>query len=116
MHLEADRDALVECSQAVLRVVSPRATHPVLGGVRITARDGTVELAATDLELFVAVTEEFATIEEGVCVLPGKLFGEVLRSLPSGRVSVQAKGGEAVIQGGKARFSLAGCLQRRGDV
>ena len=35
MHLEADRDALVECSQAVLRVVSPRATHPVLGGVRI---------------------------------------------------------------------------------
>jgi len=106
VHLEADRDALVECSQAVLRVVSPRATHPVLGGVRITAKDGTVELAATDLELFVAVTEEFATIEEGVCVLPGKLFGEVLRSLPSGRVSVQATGGEAVIQGGKARFSL----------
>ena len=60
MHLEADRDALVECSQAVLRVVSPRATHPVLGGVRITAKDGTVELAATDLELFVAVTEEFS--------------------------------------------------------
>lgn len=106
MHLEADRDALVECSQAVLRVVSPRATHPVLGGVRITAKDGTVELAATDLELFVAVTEEFATPEDGVCVLPGKLFGEVLRSLPSGRVSLQAKGGEAVIQGGKAKFSL----------
>ena len=49
MHVEADRDALVDCSQAVLRVVSPRATHPVLGAVRITAKDGTVELAATDL-------------------------------------------------------------------
>jgi DNA polymerase-3 subunit beta len=106
MHLEADREALVECSQAVLRVVSPRATHPVLGGVRITAGGGKVELAATDLEIFVAVTEEFATEEEGVVVLPGKLFGEVLRSLPSGRVSVQARGGEAVIRGGKAEFSL----------
>jgi len=106
MHLEADRDALVECSQAVLRVVSPRATHPVLGGVRITAKDGTVELAATDLEIFVAVTEEFATLEEGVCVLPGKLFGEVLRSLPSGRVSIEVRGGEAQIRGGKAEFSL----------
>ena len=108
MHLEADRDALVECSQAVLRVVSPRATHPVLGGVRITAKDGSVELAATDLELFVAVTEEFATPEEGVCVLPGKLFGEVLRSLPSGRVSVQAKGGEAIIDTGHEIRSQAG--------
>src|SRR2546430_5141525 len=106
MHLEADRDALVECSQAVLRVVSPRATHPVLGGVRASAADGKVELAATDLEIFVAVPEEFATEEGGVAVLPGKLFGEVLRSLPSGRVSVQARGGEAVIRGGKAEFSL----------
>ena len=106
MHLEADRDALVECSQAVLRVVSPRATHPVLGGVRLSAADGKVELAATDLEIFVAVTEEFATEEGGVAVLPGKLFGEVLRSLPSGRVSIQARGGEAVIRGGKAEFSL----------
>lgn len=106
MHLEADRDALVECSQAVLRVVSPRATHPVLGGVRITAKEGSVELAATDLEIFVAVTEEFSTPEDGVCVLPGKLFGEVLRSLPSGRVSIQVRGGEAVIQGAKAKFQL----------
>src|SRR5437660_4504545 len=106
MHLEADRDALVECSQAVLRVVSPRATHPVLGGVRLSAADGKVELAATDLEIFDAVTEEFATEEGGVAVLPGKLFGEVLRSLPSGRVSIQARGGEAVIRGGKAEFSL----------
>lgn len=106
MHLEADRDALVECSQAVLRVVSPRATHPVLGGVRITAKAGTVELAATDLEIFVAVTEEFATPVEGVAVLPGKLFGEVLRSLPAGRVSVEVRGAEAVIRGGKTEFNL----------
>ena len=106
MHLEADRDALVECSQAVLRVVSPRATHPVLGGVRITAGDGNVELAATDLEIFVAVSANFATPEAGATVLPGKLFGEVLRSLPVGKVSIEVKGGEALIRGGKAEFSL----------
>jgi DNA polymerase-3 subunit beta len=41
-----------------------------------------------------------------VAVLPGKLFGEVLRSLPPGRVSVETKGGEAFIRGGKAEFSL----------
>lgn len=106
MHLEADRDALVECSQAVLRVVSPRATHPVLGGVRITAQQGEVELAATDLEIFVAVTASFATPEDGATVLPGKLFGEVLRSLPAGKVSIDAKAGEAVIRGGQAEFQL----------
>ena len=106
MHLEADRDALVECSQAVLRVVSPRATHPVLGGVRITTQGGRVELAATDLEIFVAVSEDFATPVDGVAVLPGKLFGEVLRSLPAGKVSVQVRGAEAVIRGGRTEFTL----------
>src|SRR2546423_15705720 len=101
MHLEADRDALVECSQAVLRVVSPRATHPVLGGVRISASDGRVELAATDLEIFVAVTEEFATAEKGGAVLPGKRFREALRSVPSGRGAVPGPPGESVIPGRK---------------
>src|SRR3989442_13886494 len=105
MHLEADRDALVECSQAVLRVVSPRATHPVLGGVRVSAADGKVELAATDLEIFVAVTEEFATEEGGVAVLPGKLFGEVLRSLPSGRGAGQGRGGGGGVREVEAGFS-----------
>lgn len=106
MHLEADRDTLVECSQAVLRVVSPRATHPVLGGVRISAKDGSVELAATDLEIFVSVTEAFATPEEGVVVIPGKLFGEVLRSLPAGKVSVATSGSEVLIRAGRTEFSL----------
>ena len=107
MHLEADRDTLVECSQAVLRVVSPRATHPVLGGIRITASGGSVELAATDLEIFVAVTEQVATPEEGVVVVPGKLFGEVLRSLPTGRVSIATNGSEVSIRAGRTEFSLS---------
>ena len=107
MHLEAERDELVEHSQAVLRVVSGRATHPVLGGIRISATAARVELAGTDLEIFVAVTGEFAVAEEGVLVLPGKLFGEVLRSLPPGKVVVETRGSEAVIRGGKAEFSLS---------
>jgi DNA polymerase-3 subunit beta len=107
MHLEADRDRLVECSQAVLRVVSPRATHPVLGGIRISASGGVVELAATDLEIFVAVTEEVGTPEDGVVVVPGKLFGEVLRSLPAGRVSVATQGSEVMIRAGRTEFTLS---------
>lgn len=106
MHLEADRDRLVECSQAVLRVVSPRATHPVLGGIRIAAAGGIVELAATDLELYVAVTEDVATPEDGVVVVPGKLFGDILRSLPPGKVSLATTGSELTIRAGRVEFSV----------
>lgn len=108
MELEAEKDVFVEAGQAALRVVSPRATLPVLGGIRIVAGDEGVEFAATDLEMFVSVRGEFTVRQPGVVVVPGRLFGEVVRSLPAGKVILRSTEGEVVIESGKVEFSLAG--------
>lgn len=106
MRIECEKEALLEVSQAALRIVSPRANTPALGGVRVRAYGEEVEVAGSDLETFITVIGACHVVEEGAVVIPGRLFGEIVRSLPSGRVKVS--GGEAGvrIQAGKAEFSL----------
>ncbi|MDQ4148531.1 MAG: DNA polymerase III subunit beta [Actinomycetota bacterium] len=107
MEIECEKESLLELSQAVLRVVSPRANTPALGGIRISAREGVVELAASDLETFMTVTGECSVVKEGAVVLPGRLFGEILRSLPSGWVTISGADGEARVEAGRSEFSMA---------
>ncbi|MCA1840640.1 MAG: DNA polymerase III subunit beta [Actinomycetota bacterium] len=109
MQIHGDKEALVEIGQSVLRVVSPRATLPVLGGVKITAgRDNSVEFAATDLEIFITVKGEFSVAEQGSIVVPGRLFGEILRSLPSGKVTIEGTDSDIKIESGRSEFSVTG--------
>jgi DNA polymerase-3 subunit beta len=108
MRIEAEKDALFDVGQAVLRVVSPRATLPVLGGVKIEALKDRVRFIATDLEMFVTVEGNFSVQEQGALVVPGRLFGDILRNLPSGKVSIKGSNGEVRIEGGRSEFSLTG--------
>lgn len=108
MRILGEKDALVEAGQSVLRVVSSRATLPVLGGVKITARGGEVEFAVTDLEIFVTVTADFMVEEEGAVVVPGRLFGEILRSLAPGKVSISGRESDIRIESGRSEFSVTG--------
>lgn len=108
MHIEGEKDVLAEAVQAALRVISTRAALPVLGGIRITAAREGVEFAATDLEMFIAIEADFGVRQEGVVVLPGKLLGEVVRSLPAGRVRIRGGESEVTIESGKVEFALSG--------
>lgn len=108
MKIHGEKDVLAEVGQSVLRVVSSRATLPVLGGVKITANSEGVEFAATDLEVFITVKADLAVSEEGSVVVPGRLFGEILRSLPAGKVTITGKDGEIRIECGRSEFSVTG--------
>lgn len=107
MQIECEKEALLEICQAALRVVSPRANTPALGGVRITATDDTLELAASDLETFITVNGRCSVVEEGSMVIPGRLFGEILRSLPNGRVTLSGGESGARIEAGRAEFQVS---------
>ncbi|MGI8426814.1 MAG: DNA polymerase III subunit beta [Actinomycetota bacterium] len=108
MQIEGEKQTLVEIGQSVLRVVSPRATLPVLGGIRITAGESGVEFAASDLEMFITSTYDLAVSEQGAVVAPGRLFSEILRSLPGGKVSINGQDGQVRIEAGRSEFSMRG--------
>jgi DNA polymerase III subunit beta len=109
MKLSVPRDALSGGLQLVGRAVSTRGALPSLGGVLLGAGQNELTLRATDMELAITHTLEDAQPErEGSVLLPGRLFADVIRSLPPGEVSLEqrAEQRDVEIAAGGARFHL----------
>lgn len=107
MKFRCERDDLLEAVQFATRAISNRATLPVLSGLRIEADDGgAVRVAATDLELTIEAGFKAGVDEPGRAIVPGRLFGEMSRSLGAGQVSLMAGDGEVEIGSGRGEFRV----------
>ena len=107
MKFRCERDDLLEAVQFASRAVSNRATLPVLSGLRIEARDSDeVVVGATDLELTMQTVFRAGVDEPGRSIVPGRLFGEMARSLGAGSVSLAAGEGEVEIGSGRGQFRV----------
>ena len=107
MKFRCERDELLEAVQFGSRAISNRATLPVLSGLRIEAKDsGEVVVAATDLELTMQTALRAGVDEPGRLIVPGRLFGEMIRSLGAGTVSLAAAEGEVEIGSGRGQFRV----------
>jgi DNA polymerase-3 subunit beta len=79
----------------------------VLSGLRIEAKDfGEIVVAATDLELTMQTALRAGVDEPGRLIVPGRLFGEMIRSLGAGTVSLAAAEGEVEIGSGRGQFRV----------
>ena len=81
MKLTTKREELVSKLSIVSRAVSTRANTQALSGVLLSASDGRVTLAATDLDMGLRTAADADVAEEGSVLLPGRLLAEVTRSL-----------------------------------
>ena len=107
MKFRCERDDLLEAVQFASRAISNRATLPVLSGLRIDAgENGVVTVAATDLELTMETSFKAGIDEPGKTIVPGRLFGEMSRSLSSGQVTVGGGEGEVEIGSGRGNFRV----------
>jgi DNA polymerase III subunit beta len=104
--IRIERDAFAEASAWVLRSVGTRATLPVLGGVLVTAEEGKIKLSGTDLEVGAEAVVDGSIDAEGRGVLPGRVLGEIARTLPPGTVRIELDAGQARVVCGSAEFTL----------
>lgn len=108
MKISASRDALAEILGTVSRGVSTRASVQILGGIKLDARSGELELSSTDMEISIRARMGAEVQEEGASVVPGRLLGEIVRLLPPGEVELQHQEDEGVVhvRSGSAAFTL----------
>ena len=107
MKFRCERDELLESVQFATRAISNRATLPVLSGLRLDAKDdGVVRVAATDLEITMEAEFKASVDEPGRAIVPGRLFGEMTRSLGVGQLSLMASDGEVEISSGRGQFRV----------
>jgi DNA polymerase-3 subunit beta len=101
MKLICDGLDLAEAVATVGRATSARAINPILEGIKLTAKNGTLTLAATDLEMYIQKTIRADISAEGVTVVPGKLFAEYVGKLGKSSVGLHLDGDNMKITHGE---------------
>jgi DNA polymerase III subunit beta len=96
MKITVSKDELVAKLGVVSRAVSTRGTVQVLSGILLTAAEGSLSLAATDMELSLRTTLEAQVEGEGAVVVPGKLLVDLARLLPESEVTLEYRPSEGV--------------------
>jgi DNA polymerase-3 subunit beta len=108
MRLTTSRDALFAQLQTVTRAASTRSAVQALSGVHVQARDGAIELRATDMEIGLRVPLDGEVVRDGAVVLPARLLVDVVRALPADTVSVELRPAEQDVEivSGTATFHI----------
>ena len=83
MKFTTEKNEIVEALQMGASIAERRQTIPILANLRIVARDGKVEITATDLEIQIkTLTEVKKIVEEGEITVSARKMSELCRSLP----------------------------------
>ena len=98
MKLTCSRDELVQRLAIVSRAVSTRATVLVLSGILLRAEEGSLQLAATDMELSLRTWLDAEVEGEGAVVVPGRLLVDLARLLPDEDVQIEHRAEEGVVR------------------
>jgi DNA polymerase-3 subunit beta len=101
-----ERDSFADAVAWVSRTVSTRPTLPVLGGTLIELTGLRLRLASTDLEHTGEAVIDVRGEKDGKVVVPGRIFGDVVRNLPSGVVEVDAIDGGLTARCGQVSHEL----------
>ncbi|WP_455200801.1 DNA polymerase III subunit beta [Kaarinaea lacus] len=110
MRFSIQRENILKPLQFVIGVVEKRQTLPVLSNVLLVAKDNTLSITATDLEVEIVASTRLDISETGSITLPARKFVDICRALPDEAqldLSFDAEKDRVIIRSGKSRFNLA---------
>ncbi len=111
MKLTIERAALLKSLGHVQSVVERRNTIPILSNVKVEAKNGRLNLNATDMDLDISESVEAEVATPGETTAPAHTLYEIVRKLPEGsQVELEtAEGDNLTLRSGRSRFTLS-CL------
>ncbi|MBQ7454921.1 MAG: DNA polymerase III subunit beta [Clostridia bacterium] len=108
MHFSANAADINAGMSLVSHALSARSMRPIYEGVLIETAENGIYLTCTDGEMTIRTRVNAIIVEEGVAVMPAKLFGELTRML-SGEVDIEIdKRFRAEIRAQGSNTSMAG--------
>ena len=107
MRFTCEKSMLVQGLNIAGRTVAQKSSLSVLEGILCRADLG-VSLTGYNMETAITYTVEAEVTDPGVCILPAKLFGDIVRRLPEGPVTVVVDENYKVsIRSGFAAFNIS---------
>jgi DNA polymerase-3 subunit beta len=83
MNISVSRDDLYKSIQKIINVIPSKTTIDILYNILFNIEDSKLKMVATDLEITQISWCKCDVNEQGSVVLPGKLFIDILREMPS---------------------------------
>ncbi len=109
MKLICETQKLSEICSNVQRAVSTKSSIPAIEGILLEAGENVLTLTGYDLEVGMITSMEARVEEAGSIILNAKILCDILRSLPSDTVSIEADERLTCrIKSGDAEFTLIG--------
>lgn len=88
------------------RIVERGGSIPILRNARLVARDDTLTLTATDLDLQVESVAHVEIIEPGETTVDAALLSDIVRKMPDGALKFAEADARMVVTAGRSRFTL----------
>ncbi|GAB6039938.1 DNA polymerase III subunit beta [Endothiovibrio diazotrophicus] len=108
MKFTINREALLKPLQSVIGVVERRQTLPILSNVLIDAKDGSIGMVTTDLEVELSAGIDVDIEEEGKTTVPARKLFDICKALPEGAaITVDKEDERVVVKAGRSRFTLS---------
>jgi DNA polymerase-3 subunit beta len=109
MKLTIERSAFLASLAHMQGVVERRTTIPILSNVLLNARDGSLRMTATDMDLAIVETVPADVTQEGATTVPAHTLYDIVRKLPEGAQIEIASGGDQgqlALRSGRSRLTL----------
>ncbi|MDR1217849.1 MAG: DNA polymerase III subunit beta [Oscillospiraceae bacterium] len=88
MKFSCERQVLLAAILTAARVAAAKSPVPELEGLLVAAQGAQVKISGYDLKTGITTTVEADVAENGSIVLNSRLFGEIVRKLPDGYVTI----------------------------
>ena len=109
MKVICDRPALLDAVNNVTSVVASRTPSPVLQCVKLTAAEGVLTLAATDLEVGLRVGVDQVDVEdEGEALIPADKLAQIVRNSEDPTLTLATDDHTVHIRGADSHFTIYG--------
>lgn len=111
MKLICSKPQLMEIINTVQRAITPKTSLPILECIKIDANgDGHVVFTGNNIDLCIEYNTECTVTEGGTIALASKMFGEIVRRLPEGDVTISVNPANYVtkIKSGSSEFNIQG--------
>lgn len=111
MKFVCDKEQLLGIINIVQKSISQKSTVKLLECIKIeTTQDGNVVMTGTNTDIYIEYNAKFNVIEGGMIALEAKMFGEIIRRLPSGNVTITVNPDNNItkIQCGLSEFNIQG--------
>ena len=107
MQIKINREILLKPLMHVTSIVERRNTLPILSNLLLEAKNNSIKLTATDLEMQISLTLDSQFTGELSTTVSAKKIGDICRSLPDNvDIDMVSNDNRITVKSGKSRFNL----------